>query len=390
MRKAQTLTTILGVGLVLTLLLGGCGGEAESTIAANTPLPPASLPATLPPATPTLQPTDPIAPTPTALPPTPTQSPAAAGQEIRQWATTAEASSEYGDTDWAAHQATGAPDTPVCGDHETAWASASADGVEWLQVGYVTPVIPTQVRIVQSHNPSHVIQVELVDLSGAYHTIYSGRSQAPGSCPYTLSIPVQEASYQAVAVKITIDQTALVDWNEIDAVELIGRVASGGAAPPPTPTSPQAAGEQLIRQWAASAEASSQYADADWAAFQASGAPNTPECGDHGTAWASATSSGSDWLRLHYATAVRPVEVHIVQTYNPGQIVRVELLDAAGRSHPVYAAAPQTLETCPYTLSIRVEDADYRAVDVLITLDQSSGQGWNEIDAVEMVGWGQP
>jgi hypothetical protein len=68
-------------------------------------------------------------------------------QLIRQWASSATASSEYGNPDWAAHQATGAPDTPECGDLVSAWASYDQYTVEWLEVGYATPVVPSEVNI---------------------------------------------------------------------------------------------------------------------------------------------------------------------------------------------------------------------------------------------------
>ena len=49
---------------------------------------------------------------------------------IRQWASSATAGSEYSNTDWSANQATGAPDTPDCGDQETAWAPRK--GTAWI------------------------------------------------------------------------------------------------------------------------------------------------------------------------------------------------------------------------------------------------------------------
>ena len=44
--------------------------------------------------------------------------------QVRQWAVAAEASSEFADPEWAAIQATNAPDTARCGDYQTAWATA--------------------------------------------------------------------------------------------------------------------------------------------------------------------------------------------------------------------------------------------------------------------------
>jgi ligand-binding sensor domain-containing protein len=144
-------------------------------------------------------------------------------QLIRQWASSASASSEYGNPDWAAHQATGAPDTPDCGDLTSAWASAEQYSVDWLEVMYTTPVIPFEVNIYESHTPSQVIQVEVLDTEGKYHEIYKAAPSMKADCPFILSIQVGDVEYQGVSVKITVDQTQLgMPWDEIDAVELVG------------------------------------------------------------------------------------------------------------------------------------------------------------------------
>ena len=147
------------------------------------------------------------------------------GEEIRQWATSATASSEYGNPDWSASQATGAPDTIIeeCADLPTAWASQGSDTVEWLELYYDTPVYPTEVNIIQTHSPDQVVMVELIDTEGTYHEVYTGEPENLWEeCPYTLSILVW-ADYQAAGVKITIDQSVIdPTWNEIDAVELVG------------------------------------------------------------------------------------------------------------------------------------------------------------------------
>jgi sugar lactone lactonase YvrE len=161
-------------------------------------------------------PTAPVEPTPTST----------TGMlvEIRQWADSAIASSWYGTgTNWSPSQAAGEPNVSTCSDDAYAWASLSSGTVEWIELTYANPVNPTQVNIVQSYNPSYVVKVELKDTLGNYHEIYSGKGAEVGSCPFTLSIPVESVGYQANAVKITIDQSTLDDWNEIDAVELVGK-----------------------------------------------------------------------------------------------------------------------------------------------------------------------
>ena len=86
---------------------------------------------------------------------------------------------------------------------------------------YDTPVTPTEVHIYQNYNPNQVTQVELIDTNGVAHVIYETPTQKM-DCPYTLTIPVEGADYQAATIRITVDQSLLSSWNEIDAVELIG------------------------------------------------------------------------------------------------------------------------------------------------------------------------
>lgn len=147
--------------------------------------------------------------------------PVGQGSEIRQWASSASASSSYGETAWSASQATGAPDVFECGDNSSAWASYNTVGTEWLELTYATPVTVSEVNIYETYNADYVSKVELVDINGGLHEIYTNVPMS-FSCPYTLTIPVFGSDFQAVGVRITVDQTTLNSWNEIDAVEIVG------------------------------------------------------------------------------------------------------------------------------------------------------------------------
>jgi hypothetical protein len=144
-----------------------------------------------------------------------------------------------------------------------------------------------------------------------------------------------------------------------------------------------------FRQWAASATASTEYANPDWAAAQATGAPNVTACGDDSSAWASSDDMGVDWLELTYTTPVKPFEINIYQTFNPGQIVKVELFSPDGQTdYQVYKATPAKVATCPQTLTLLLDGSKLTQVNrIRISMDQSVlGLGWGEIDAVELVG----
>ncbi|MFZ6030077.1 MAG: hypothetical protein ACOYYS_20365 [Chloroflexota bacterium] len=181
----------------------------------------------------------------------PTERPAVSGELVRSWATTAEATSAYGSVDWSAGQAAGAPNTLTCGDYGSAWASAEADGVESITLYYYdAPLVPSEINIVQSYNPSQVVKVEVLDPSGEFETVvYEGEPEAVNECPYTLSIPVDDVDYAVMGIRITVDQSVLgLGWNEIDAVELVGYPEAGGEPKPPSSASeddPSSSGDGL-------------------------------------------------------------------------------------------------------------------------------------------------
>ena len=146
------------------------------------------------------------------------------GAESSEWATGATASSQHGDPNYAASQATGAPNTPTCGDAGTAWASDSANGQETLTVRYSQAVVPTRIVIVHSFNPGSVVKVEVTGPSGSPQTVYQGAAGKIDQCPYQQSIDISLGSVTTPidTVVISLDQSVIGDRDEIDAVELTG------------------------------------------------------------------------------------------------------------------------------------------------------------------------
>lgn len=175
---------------------------------------------------------------------------------------------------------------------------------------------------------------------------------------------------------------------------VIGAQATVTSTPTDPPlrdaTEPATSGSRtdtLIRQWASDAKATSQYSATDWNAKQATGEPDTETCGDNGTAWASSSAIGLDSLTVYFDQGVTPTQINIYQTYNPGAITSVELLpfdDSAAIKLPG-SADPGT--DCPgvFTLNLTLDDIK-PITGVRINLDQTRTNGWNEIDAVELVG----
>jgi len=146
-----------------------------------------------------------------------------------QWALEAVASSEYGTDSWSAQQATGAPDTAVQADAGTAWASASADGedLETLELTYEHPVKPSYVNIYESYNPGAVISIEAYnEEEEEWSILWEGEGESvgePGAATVIFSPPLETIDFATAKLRITLDNGAVAGYNEIDAVELVGR-----------------------------------------------------------------------------------------------------------------------------------------------------------------------
>ncbi|HEX7900973.1 MAG TPA: hypothetical protein VF950_24655 [Planctomycetota bacterium] len=141
-----------------------------------------------------------------------------------------------------------------------------------------------------------------------------------------------------------------------------------------------------FRQWAEGASASSEYEADRWSAAQATGRPDTPEGGDRQTAWASKDADGGEeWLELRYALEVRPVKIRVHETYNPGAVVKAEAWTSGGTWQVLWRGAAAVREGEGwFTIDVPPGAPATRAIR--LTIDSAAVSGWNEIDAVELIG----
>jgi hypothetical protein len=198
----------------------------------------------------------------------------------------------------------------------------------------------------------------------------NGVVAAPGGVVW---VSDNSGEYSAVsALRLAVDQAAAAT----------AQALAGTPVPSMRPT-PLAA--SLVRQWASTATASSFYAP-DYDPAGATGAPDVPACQDSPDAWASADPNGLETLELRFRAPVFAVGVVIHQSYNPGFISKVELIDERGEAKTVFTATPAATPPCPQPLELSFEQTLTRIVAVRLTVDQRPGANWNEIDAVELIG----
>lgn len=149
-------------------------------------------------------------------------------------------------------------------------------------------------------------------------------------------------------------------------------------------------------QWAVSATASSTYAGdkspdskASYAPNAATGAPDVERYGDDGHSWASATADkGIEWLEVKFAKPVQATELRIRQNSAPGAFIKVELIDDGGGKHTLWEGVDEE-KYAPNAISWwrrTFEKTSYKVSGARITLATNAVPGWNEIDAVQLIG----
>ena len=305
------------------------------------------------------------------------------GQSITQWAIAASASSEYGSGDWSAKQILGQPDVyPGYGDNGRAWAPAAQNGgLQWVELRFAEAVYVESVEIYETFNPGAIVKVELVDTTGRWHLIWEGKGgRAAVTDARVFSVKNDIVTIPCSVVKITLDTDSVGGWNEIDAVSITGSHNSPW---------PQSLGQfDMVIQWASRAKASSQYREDRWTPEHMTGPPDVyPKYGDYDQAWTAAYSnSGTEWVELFYDEAVFVQRIDVYETYNPGAIVKAELIDDAGRAHVVWEGRAQAAPQESRILYIENTKVDIPARHVRLELQTDQVPGFNEIDAVCLIG----
>lgn len=139
-----------------------------------------------------------------------------------------------------------------------------------------------------------------------------------------------------------------------------------------------------VHQWASDASASAEYTPTDWSAKQITGPPDTPQGGDARTAWAAKEADGgTEWIRLAYALPVRMTSLRIHENNVPGGVAAVDVVAADGTRTRVWEGVDPG-GPAPVWFEVDLKGVSGR--EVVITLDTKRNAGWEEIDAVELIG----
>ncbi|MGM0576186.1 MAG: hypothetical protein ACQEXJ_10700 [Myxococcota bacterium] len=327
---------------------------------------------------------------------------------------------------------------------EYAWSpSIAAERRAWLEVSFADDLPPAQaVRIFEMKGTGSVVEVEGVSPDGTREVLWRGPAVDDAPEPDVLEVdvsPPRRLSRVRVHVatgeeardpRMTyLDTVALVAtepvtdeadatkgrytrryaiWYGVVSVLLaiglgIAWLAHSAKDSEQAPSEPAAAagGEAVATRvrmtpealenmdvvWASEAVgASSQYGTDGWQPSQATGAPDLwPTMADDRRAWASEEAdAGEEWLAVRLSEPTKATNVFVVESFNPGAVVRVEAGEGPDREVLWQGEAAPVTDEQPSIL--RIDLPQPRVLETLrVVLDSDAVEGWNEIDAVGIV-----
>ena len=279
-------------------------------------------------------------------------------------------SSQYSGAAWSARQALGPPNThPSYGDIPTAWASQAPDNQrEFLVLAYDDPAPINFVNVYETFHPGAVDRIAVKNPgTGLFETVWAGTAIAAPEVSRVFTATFPMTPFLVSEVRLEFDSPAVLDWNEIDAVE-IGFCDWAGS------------------QWAATVlDFSSQYTTLVWSAQQALGAPDIyPSYVDNPNAWASGTDDGQrEYLILGYDPPASINFVNVYETWNPDALDMVSVKNpGTGLFETVWTgtAAPAPAAARIHTVSFPL--TPFAVSEVRLDFNSPVVPGWNEIDAV--------
>jgi len=122
-----------------------------------------------------------------------------------------------------------------------------------------------------------------------------------------------------------------------------------------------------------------------WHALQVLGPPDADPSRDDPKAWAAATADGgSEWLELTFNPPRRANLLRIYEVNVPGAVVSVRTTSENGQVRGLWAGLDPL--TAPGVFELPFPVTKDKIARVRIEFDTSLHAGWNEIDAVELVG----
>ncbi len=147
---------------------------------------------------------------------------AAHGQTVL-WATKVEDVSSQkaqGKAPFSPDKALGEPNSlPLGQTSNEAWTPGKDGSNEFITVRFAKSIIAQQVTVIENVNPGAVTKIELIDIKGEHHVVYTNPN--PGPLPVgfrTLQVKFKPEKYRTIGAKVTLNAAKVPGDNQLDAI----------------------------------------------------------------------------------------------------------------------------------------------------------------------------
>ncbi len=141
-------------------------------------------------------------------------------------------------------------------------------------------------------------------------------------------------------------------------------------------------------QWASKVIGkSSEYSDKEFSAAQILGKPNAmPVGGSSPVAWSPYwTNAGKEWIEVAFSKPMHVAQVAIAESFHPGAITKVSLIDTKAKSHVIYQnKKPASINKTSRMFHLYPKLTKYLVKGVKIELNTQEVAGYNHIDAISI------
>ena len=114
------------------------------------------------------------------------------------------------------------------------------------------------------------------------------------------------------------------------------------------------------------------------------GEPNAKPLGSiNDEAWTPGKEGSNEFIEVRFAKSVLAQQVTVIENFNPGSVIKIELIDIKGERHEVYTNKnPGPLPDAYRTLQVKFKPEKYRTIGARVTMNTAKVPGINQIDAI--------
>ncbi|MBG8554431.1 OmpA family protein [Hymenobacter guriensis] len=100
-------------------------------------------------------------------------------------------------------------------------------------------------------------------------------------------------------------------------------------------------------------------------------------------AWIPKKEGSAEYIEVKFGRSLIARQVTVIENFNPGSVIKIELIDTRGGKHQVYENRnPGPIPEAFRTLTVTFAPSNYRTIGVGVTMNTKAVNGVNQIDAI--------